>query len=225
MTTLKQDITRLREDQHIKRDVHDELEFDPSVTDANAVEISVRDGSVTLGGTADSLAQRWAIRRAALRVRGVRELIDELIVLAPKPDRRDDCDIEDAANMALRWDARVPDGVVAGVNDGWLTLRGAVSAAFERAAAFDAVRNLVGLRGISNEIEVAPAPIAPDFKQALAAAVKRRVDSGDVQVDVVGNTVVLSGRVSSYAEREEIEQAATMAAGAMQIDDQLRIDR
>ena len=223
MTTLKQDIGRFTEDQHIRRDVHDELEFDPSVTDVSGIEVSVHEGVVTLRGTADSLAQRWAIRRATLRVRGVRELIDELTVLAPKPGRRDDCDIEDAANVTLRWDARVPDGVVASVNDAWLTLHGAVSTPFERTAAFDAVRNLVGLQGISNEIELAPAAVAPDFKESLAAAVKRRIDSNDVQVDVVGNTVVLSGTVSSYAEREEIEQAATMAPGVVRVDDRLRI--
>jgi osmotically-inducible protein OsmY len=223
MATLRQAIARFRADQEFRRDVRDELHFDPSVTDADAVEVSVRDGVVTLRGLAASLPQRWVIQRAAQRVRGVRGLVDEMAVMYPNPVRRDDADIEEAANAALQWDARVPEGVVASVHDGWLTLRGAVARSVERAAAFDPVRNLVGLRAISNEIEVAPATVAPDLKETLVPAVRRRIESDGVQVEVDGGTVVLSGVVSSYAEREEIEQAAAMAAGVVQLDDRLRI--
>lgn len=224
MPTLRQDINRLSSDHDIRRDVRDELHFDPSIIDADAVEVSVREGVVTLGGMADSLAQRWAIRRAAERVRGVRRVVDELIVMYPKPEQRVDSDIEDAANVVLQWDARVPIGVVASVADGWLTLRGAVSRWTEHEAAFDAVRNLIGLRGITNDIEVAPpTAVASDLKDTLAAAVRRRIDHDDVRVEVDGGTVVLSGTVSSYAEREEIEQTAAMARGVVEVVDRLHV--
>ena len=223
METLRQDIDRFKKDQHLRRDVRDELHFDPSVTDVNAVEVLVHDGVVTLEGTADSLAQRWAIRLAVMRVRGVRALVDELDVMYPKPERRADSDIEDAANVVLRWDARVPEGVVASVHDGWLMLHGAVANSAERTAAFDAVRNLIGLRGISNDVQVAPSLAAPDLEQSLTAAVRRRIDNDDIRVQVDGGTVVLSGTVSSYAEREELEQAAAMARGVVEVDDRLRV--
>ncbi|HEX2778701.1 MAG TPA: BON domain-containing protein [Gemmatimonadaceae bacterium] len=223
MPTLKQDVQRLMSDHEISRDVREELHFDPSVTDAGSIDVSVRDGVVTLGGIAGSLAQRWAIVRAVERVRGVRHVIDALAVMYPKTERRADSDIEDAANVALKWDARVPEGVAASVTDGVLTLRGAVANAVERGAAFDAVRNIIGLRGISNEIEVVPRAAAPDLKESLTAAVRRRIDSDGVRVEVDGGTVVLSGTVSSYAEREEIEQAAVMARGVVAVDDRLRV--
>jgi osmotically-inducible protein OsmY len=226
MNTLEKRIERLREDHDIRRDVRDELHFDPSIIDAGVVEISVRDGIVTLGGMADSLAQRWAIQRAARRVRGVRQVVEELTVMCPKPQQRADSDIEDAANVVLQWDARVPTGVVASVADGWLTLRGAVANRTEYAAAFDAVRNLIGLRGITNDVEVAPpTAIAAELENTIAAAVRRRIDHDDVRIEVDRGTVVLSGMVASYAEREEIEQAAAMGPGVVEVVDRLQVVR
>lgn len=225
MAKLSREIKRLRSDHEIQRDVVDELHYDLSVTDADAIEVSVRDGVGTLRGTADSLAQRWAIERATRRVRGIQDVADELTVMYPKPDRRDDTDIQDAANVMLQWDARVPNGVAASVHDGVLTIRGAVARVAERAAAFDAVRNLIGVHGISNEIDVvAASSAAPDLRETLVAAIRRRIDSDDVRVEVDGGTVVLSGVVSSHAEREEIEQAAAMAPGVVQVDDRIRVE-
>jgi osmotically-inducible protein OsmY len=225
MAKLTEELAHFRADREIRDDVIEELRFDPTVTDPDAVTVSVRDGVVTLGGSADSLAQRWAVQRAARRVRSVQRLVDEITVMFPKPEERDDCDIEDTANRVLQWDARVPNGVVARVHDGWLTLRGAVDFSVERTAAFDAVRNIIGLHGISNEIEIAPSTVAPDLEATLLAALRRRIDGEDVEVavDVGSGTVTLSGTVPSYAEREEIEQTVAMAPGVRNVDDRIRV--
>jgi osmotically-inducible protein OsmY len=79
----------------------------------------------------------------------------------------------------------------------------------------------LNVRPFTGPFEVAPSPVVPDLREALVAAVRRRIDSDGVRVDVDGGTVVLSGTVSSYAEREEIEQAAAMASGVVEVDNRL----
>jgi osmotically-inducible protein OsmY len=49
----------------------------------------------------------------------------------------------------------VPDGKIkVNVHDGWITLEGTVSHTHERKAAENAIRNLTGVKGLSNLISV-----------------------------------------------------------------------
>lgn len=66
-------------DLDVQSFVSDELEWTPDV-DAAGIGVSVEDGSVTLSGEVQNSAQRLAATRAALRVRGVRAVVDNLTV-------------------------------------------------------------------------------------------------------------------------------------------------
>ena len=65
-----------------------------------------------------------------------------------------------------------------------------------------------------------------DIKQKISAAFHRSatVDSEKVMVNVIGGKVILSGKVKSYAEKKEAENAAWFAPGVNQVDNQLEID-
>ncbi len=55
----------------------------------------------------------------------------------------------------LAWSSAVPEGRVhAEVPLAWITLRGDVNWDYQLGAAEDAVRNLVGVRGITNDIVI-----------------------------------------------------------------------
>ncbi|HKV47026.1 MAG TPA: BON domain-containing protein [Candidatus Acidoferrales bacterium] len=69
----------MKTDFELQRDVLDELSFDPSV-DAAEIGVSVDNGVVMLNGAVKSLNEKWAVERAAQRVKGVAALTDELIV-------------------------------------------------------------------------------------------------------------------------------------------------
>ena len=68
-----------RRDRDVRDSVQNELEWMPQV-EASRIGVSVEDGAVTLSGEVDDFAQRVAAKRAALRVRGVRTVIDHLTV-------------------------------------------------------------------------------------------------------------------------------------------------
>jgi osmotically-inducible protein OsmY len=113
-------------DEDIRRDVLTELKFDAEVGQGETGVI-VDDQVAMLTGWADSLPEKWAAERAALRVRGVKAVANEIEVHLPVGDERTDADIAAAAVRALEWDTRIPTNAVqVSVSNGWVTLRGDV---------------------------------------------------------------------------------------------------
>ena len=139
----------------IEDDIREALEFDPRIPDPEQVAISAEDGAVTLRGTVGSFSQRRAAVADARKAQGVYDVFDELQVRLLDDARRDDADIRGIALQILMWDNLVPaDSIDVRVKDGWLTLTGEVSYQFESDAAYDDVSDLIGIFGVTNEINV-----------------------------------------------------------------------
>ena len=100
-------------DEQIQRDVLDEFKWDARVQ-PNEIGVAVKDGIVTLTGWVDSFTKKWAAEEAALHVRGVKAVANEIEVRLPGSSERTDADIAAAALRALEWDAFIPSGRVQG---------------------------------------------------------------------------------------------------------------
>jgi osmotically-inducible protein OsmY len=69
-------------DMELKRDVEDELEWEPAL-DASEIGVSVKDGIVTLSGWTRSFPERRAAERATFRVHNVKGVANEIEVRLP----------------------------------------------------------------------------------------------------------------------------------------------
>ena len=215
----------MKTDFELQRDVLDELAFEPSV-DAAEIGVSVENGVVILNGAVKSLNEKWAVERAAQRVKGVAALTDELIVKLAGDSWRSDSDIARAALNALDWNPAVPrKQVKVVVEHGWITLEGTVDFRFQRDAAEMAVTHLRGVRGVSNLLSVQPQISPADIKAQIESALERaaQVDAEKIKVVTTGSTITLKGEVRTWAERKEAERAAWAAAGVSQVYNELRI--
>ena len=76
-------------DVQIQRDVLDEIKWDARVQ-PNEIGVAVKDGIVTLSGWVDSYTKKWAAEEAALRVRGVKAVANEIEVRLPTSAERTD---------------------------------------------------------------------------------------------------------------------------------------
>ena len=213
----------MRNDMGLQRDVTHELKWDPVTRDAE-IAVAVKDGVVTLGGTVDSYAKKFAAERAAERVSGIRVVADDLSVVLPGAHQRSDTELAHRVLDVLGWDILVPDHKLrARVEDGWVTLEGEVEWDYQRRAAARAVRNLTGVRGVTTLITLSPRISTYDVSQHIKDALRRRVelDARAIEVEAMGSSVILRGTVRSWAEKREAEQAAWAAPGVTRVEDRL----
>jgi osmotically-inducible protein OsmY len=82
----------------------------------------------------------------------VESVVNRLEVVLPVGDQRSDEEIARAALLALELSVR--DRIKVSVDGGWVTLDGAVESHEQRELAARAVGNLIGVRGVTNLIEV-----------------------------------------------------------------------
>jgi len=215
----------MKTDSELQRDVQDELAWEPSV-DAAEIGVSVENGVVILNGTVKSLTQKWTAERIAQRVEGVRAVTDELVVKLAGDRQHTDADIAQAAVNVLNWNTSVPSNrVKVLVENSWITLQGSVEYHFQKMAAEHVVRNLKGVKGVSNLITVNPPVSAGDVKNKIEKALERaaQVDARKISVEATDGKVILRGNVRTWAEREEAERAAWAAPGVSVVQNDIRI--
>jgi osmotically-inducible protein OsmY len=215
--------TTLRTDAEIQAEVLTELKWEPRVQ-APEIGVAVKDGVVTLTGFVDSYSKRWAAEDAAHRVRGVKAVANDIEIRLGAASERTDPEIAAAAARALQWDALlVPEKIDVTVSKGWITLRGTVDWQYKKHEAERVVRNLSGVKGVSNLIDVKPkvqpAEIRKQVEQALVRSAQ--TDAGRISVEVDGNKVTLKGTVRAWVERQEAERAAWRAPGVMTVDNRI----
>lgn len=215
----------MKTDAQIKKDILDELVWDPAVNSTD-IGVIVKNGVVTLTGHLSTLTEKLAAERAALRVGGVKAVAVEMDVRLGSGMERSDADIAVAANSALGWTVTVPQGKVRlMVEKGWVTLSGEVEWEYQRGAAESVVQNLLGVVGVSNQIRVKPRVSPVDVQNSIQGALTRQAmrEAKHLQVLVDGSRVTLKGKVHSWAEREAAQGAAWSAPGVSSVDNQISL--
>jgi osmotically-inducible protein OsmY len=212
--------------ERIQLHVVDELAYDASVDSSRITVTATEDGVVTLRGSVPTYMQARAAERAAKRVRGVLAVASDIDVHPSVMVAGDDTTIAETALRALGASASVPkEAVRVTVTDGWVTLEGDVGFDFQRRAAETSVRDLHGVRGVTNRIEIRP-PVKPlSVKTAIESAFRRnaQLDAEQVTVSASGGTVTLRGTVSSWAEKDAAERAAFAAPGVTSVKNLLEV--
>ena len=214
-------------DSQLKKHVEDELSWQPSVDEAS-IGVSVKDAIVTLTGHVRSYAEKMAAERAVMRIQGVMALASELDVSLPGTHERTDEDIARATANALVWNAVVPkDAIKVKVTNGWVTLSGVVEWSFQKHNAEREVSRLIGVKGVIDEVEVKPSrtQVSAEIKTGIEAALKRsaEVEARRIHVEIRGSTVVLTGAVSSWPERNAAERAVWSGPGVSKVENKLSI--
>lgn len=213
------------DDTELRQHTLEELDFDPSVGSAH-IGVAVDQGVVTLTGHVATYAEKIAAEKVVQRVRGVRALVEELVVQGFDTETTGDVEIAGRVLNVLAWDSRIQAHAIRiKVEKGAVTLAGTVPYYFQSVAAASDVRRLSGVTDVLNLLAVRPPAEAIDVKAKILAALKRnaKLDGDAIQVTVVDDAVTLEGCVNAWHEREIAERAAWSAPGVRAVVDRLTL--
>ena len=216
----------MKNDADLQRDVLDELKWEPSVNEED-IGVTVRGGVVTLTGNVPTYTEKLAAERATKRVAGVRAVAEELKVRLSNSAERGDTDIAQAAAYALDWNVFVPHNKLqVKVENAWITLSGDLEWNYQREAAHDAVRHLLGVKGVSNLVHVkSPTVLTGEVRSKIEAAFKRNMtqDADGITIEAKNGNIKLNGKVQSWEEHDDAGLAAWSAPGVTAVENDIQV--
>ena len=215
----------MKTDSKIKLDVQDELAWEPSI-DETKIGVAVDDGVVTLSGELDSYTKKLAAEKAAKRVQGVKAVAEDIVVKYGSSLEKTDTEIAKAALNALKWHSSVPDNtIMVKVENGWIYLSGEIKWEYQKNSAKNAIKDLVGVKGVINNIAIKQDVKPIEVKKKIEEAFERsaEIDARGIIVSTQGHTVTLTGKVHSIKEKEDAEKAAYNSPGVFEVKNNLRV--
>lgn len=215
----------MKTNEQLQRDVLDAIKWQP-LLQAAEIGVTAKDGVVSLTGIVSSFTKKLEAEKAAKGVLGVKAVVEDIHVKFANDLEKTDLDLANEVLSGMKWNWSVPnDKVKVKVENGWVTLDGAVEWNYQRDAAKNCAADLIGVKGVINNIKVNSLSADLVEQEAIEKALSRSwmIDDHNIQVKVKGNKVVLRGAVESLFEKDEATRLAWNAPGVNEVDNELAV--
>ena len=249
---LRDELHPILPEDEIRDAITDAFTYDPRVLSFK-IDVEVVGSKVTLSGRVDNLKAKQAAEQVARNTLGVAHVVNDLVV-APE-SKISDRQIEARIESQLLINAYTSGyEVEVEVDEGYVTLRGVVDSALERAEASNVAAGVEGVIDVTNRLQVEGArgffvdpylypyhpyvssldTYAPErtalSDELLEEQIERElrwnpyVDEPEVSVEVGKGRATLTGTVDSWHERM-VSEAEAFEGGALSVNNLLNVER
>jgi osmotically-inducible protein OsmY len=216
----------MKSDIEIQKDVIEQLKWEPFLNSAQ-IGVAVKNGIVTLSGQVDAYSKKILAEKTTKKVAGVKAIAEDIQVGISPLYKKTDTEIAEAVVNALKWHTMIPDEKIkVSVEDGNVKLEGDVEWEYQRNQAKTAIENLTGVRFVTNLVAVKPKITPYELQQKINSSFQRsaNIDSARITAEVLGSKVTLRGKVRSFSEKEDAENAVWSAPGVVSVENKLLIE-
>lgn len=209
--------------------VMEKLNFEPRL-DASNITISIQgdDDIVLLGGSVASFSEKLIAEQAVKSLAKVKTVANDIEVNLSMKYKKTDIEIAKDITNALDSSVFVPsEDIKVVVKDGVVNLSGEVHWQFQKNRAFDAIKNISGVKYIENNIKIKPAISidSSNVKEKITKEFERhaRIDAGKISVKTEGRKIILKGTVRNFDEKDDAANAAWSIPGVDEVENKLTI--
>jgi osmotically-inducible protein OsmY len=217
---------KMKSNEELMKNVLHAITWEP-LLHAAAIEVIVKNGVVKLTGSVDTNAKKEEAKKAVKNVAGVKKVFENFIVVCKTEDIRTDAEIKLAIEklFSLHWD--IPsEKITVVVADSWVFFSRDLEWEYQRETTTKAVKNLIGITGITNHIRVMKKSNDTVKKRKIENALERNdtINQKDIDVVVLNTVVNLSGNVETPFQKKVAEIIVCNIVGIKEVKIDLKID-
>ncbi len=213
-------------DEEIRQEVIKEIKRERKISNPDSIEVTVKEGLVTLGGHVEHYMDQVNAVAAAECIPGVKGVVQDIEVELPATSKRDDLEIARSSCAALEHNSMIPrDSVKVSVCDGWVTLEGNLQEAHQKEEVESTVSRILGVKGVTNNIIVKPQIKPYDIVLQIEHNFQHMAmhHAQDIHVQVKDGKVILSGMTRAWIEKVAAEEAAREVPGVTDVENRLEV--
>lgn len=210
--------------------VMEKLNFEPRL-DASNITISIQgnDDIVLLAGSVGSFAEKLIAEKAVQGLANVKTVANDIEVNLSMRYEKTDIEVAKDITNALNSSVFVPsENIKAVVKDGVVNLSGEVQWQFQKNSAFNAIKEISGVKSVTNNI-VVKTSVSIDssrVREKITREFERhaRIDAGKINIETEGKKIILKGIVRNFDEKEDAATAAWSIPGVENVENKLTIN-
>lgn len=216
----------MKTDEILRQDVSNALQSNPMIA-PTCFQVLANSGAITLTGAVDNYSIKSEAEAIAKEVAGVQSVINMIDVRFNSWEEKKDFDITREILKTFRWNRNtLNDTIKVEVISGQVTLSGELEWNYQKEAASEVVTNLIGVKGVNNNIIIKSQFDIEIDKTKLKLAMQNHLalDSKDIEIEVLHSNITLKGTVDSWHQKELAGRIAWKALGVINVDNELLIE-
>lgn len=216
----------MKSDENLQLKVANLLKKDPLLKDAFIV-VEIYNRQAIVSGNVNKYFKKAMVCKLVKDVTGIINIVDYIEVFLLNPGHFNDPAISNAISEKFEKNLGCSyKNISLSVKKGHVVLEGTLKWQYQKLLATECISYIEGIVSIQNNIStgVSTEPLISE-KDILAAIYKEELITADINVDLNGRKVILTGNVSSAFQKKLVEKIVSELPGIQEIESKLIIQK